>query len=45
MAAAAERAGAAGFEGMAVISAVGTRAWYRRLGFEDGELYQHRSLP
>jgi histone acetyltransferase (RNA polymerase elongator complex component) len=28
-----------------VISAVGTREWYRRLGFRDGELYQHRALP
>jgi len=23
---------------------VGTRAWYRRLGFEDVELYQPRRL-
>jgi len=41
---AAARAKAAGFEGLAVISAVGTRAWYRRLGFRDGALYQHRAL-
>jgi histone acetyltransferase (RNA polymerase elongator complex component) len=27
-----------------VISAAGTRAYYRGLGFEDGELYQHRDL-
>jgi histone acetyltransferase (RNA polymerase elongator complex component) len=26
-----------------VISAVGTRPYYRRLGFADGALYQHRS--
>jgi elongator complex protein 3 len=32
---------AAGFENVAVISAVGTRAYYRKLGFLDGELYQH----
>jgi elongator complex protein 3 len=38
------RAGADGFENLAVISAVGTRRWYRRLGFADGPLYQHRRL-
>ena len=38
------RAQEAGFESLAVISAIGTRGWYRRLGFEDGMLYQHRSL-
>jgi histone acetyltransferase (RNA polymerase elongator complex component) len=27
-----------------VISAVGTRPYYRRLGFADGDLYQHRTL-
>jgi histone acetyltransferase (RNA polymerase elongator complex component) len=27
-----------------VISAVGTRAYYRELGFSDGALYQHRTL-
>ena len=32
----------AGFERMAVISSVGTREYYRGLGFADGELYQHR---
>jgi len=42
--AAVERARAAGFADLAVISAIGTRPWYRRLGFEDGELYQHRSI-
>ncbi len=35
----------AGFTDLAVISAVGTRDYYRRLGFADGELYQHRRLP
>ncbi len=32
---------AAGFPDLAVISAVGTRDYYRQLGFQDGELYQH----
>ena len=32
-----------GREGVAVISAIGTRPYYRRLGFEDGPLFQHRS--
>jgi elongator complex protein 3 len=44
MEAAGERAAAAGHASLAVISAVGTREYYRRLGFEDGELYQRRSL-
>ncbi|MBI4817138.1 MAG: tRNA uridine(34) 5-carboxymethylaminomethyl modification radical SAM/GNAT enzyme Elp3 [Deltaproteobacteria bacterium] len=35
------RAEAAGFWKLSVISAVGTRPYYRGLGFEDGELYQH----
>jgi elongator complex protein 3 len=34
----------ADFENLAVISAVGTRPYYRELGFSDGPLYQHRSL-
>ncbi len=38
---AAEIAEAAGYAGLAVISSVGTRGWYRRLGFRDGGLYQH----
>jgi len=42
--AAAERARNAGFGDLAVISAVGTRSWYRRNGFRDGDLYQHLSL-
>lgn len=41
---AAERARAEGFRELAVISAIGTRDYYRGLGFEDGELYQHRKL-
>ncbi|HZQ07314.1 MAG TPA: tRNA uridine(34) 5-carboxymethylaminomethyl modification radical SAM/GNAT enzyme Elp3 [Anaerolineae bacterium] len=34
----------AGFKRMAVISAIGTREYYRKLGFELGELYVTRSL-
>lgn len=34
----------AGFSRMAVISSVGTREYYRRQGFSDGDLYQHRAL-
>lgn len=37
-------AAAAGFRDLAVISSVGTREYYRKLGFSDGELYQHRTL-
>ncbi len=37
-------AAGAGFGDLAVISSVGTRGYYRRLGFVDGELYQHRTL-
>lgn len=33
-----------GFSQLAVISAVGTREYYRCLGFSDGVLYQHLSL-
>lgn len=32
---------AAGFKRLSVISSVGTRAYYRRQGFQDGSLYQH----
>jgi elongator complex protein 3 len=39
-----ERAAAAGFSMLSVISAVGTRPYYERLGFHAGELYQHRSV-
>jgi elongator complex protein 3 len=34
----------AGYGRIAVISAVGTRPYYRRLGFTEGALYQHRTL-
>ncbi len=34
----------AGCRSLAVISSVGTREYYRRLGFTDGVLYQHRRL-
>ena len=37
-------AAAEGYERINVISAVGTRAYYRRLGFVDHGLYQQRSL-
>ncbi|MCP4040149.1 MAG: tRNA uridine(34) 5-carboxymethylaminomethyl modification radical SAM/GNAT enzyme Elp3 [bacterium] len=30
-----------GFHDLAVISAIGTRGYYRKLGFRDGALYQH----
>lgn len=35
---------AAGYPNLAVISAIGTREYYRKLGFTDGELYQHQNL-
>jgi len=41
---AAQLATQAGYEEMAVISAIGTRGYYRKLGFKDGVLYQHRAL-
>jgi len=34
-----------GYLQLAVISAVGTRAYYRQRGFRDGTLYQSRPLP
>lgn len=34
----------AGYEMLSVISAIGTRDYYRRQAFEDGLLYQHRKL-
>lgn len=34
----------AGHAQLSVISAVGTRGYYRERGFVDGELYQHRAL-
>jgi elongator complex protein 3 len=44
LAEAARLASAAGYDRLSVISAIGTRDYYRRQGFEDGELYQHRLL-
>ena len=41
---AARQASEAGYRSLAVISSVGTRAYYRDLGFEGGELYQHLDL-
>jgi elongator complex protein 3 len=41
---AAQLARDAGFEDLAVISAVGTRVYYRSHGFADGDYYQHRAL-
>jgi elongator complex protein 3 len=41
---AAEIAGERGYQHLAVISAVGTRAYYRKRGFSDGSLYQSRAL-
>jgi elongator complex protein 3 len=41
---AAALAAAHGFNDLAVISAVGTRPYYRKRDFTDGELYQHRAL-
>ncbi|MEN8182196.1 MAG: GNAT family N-acetyltransferase, partial [Myxococcota bacterium] len=38
------RADNEGYERLAVISAMGTRPYYRRLGFQDGVLYQHLAL-
>jgi elongator complex protein 3 len=34
----------ADYPGLSVISAIGTRAYYRRQGFIDGELYQHLEI-
>ena len=44
VAAASDAARRAGFARLSVISAVGTRGYYRARGFRDGVLYQHRSL-
>ncbi|WP_058271011.1 elongator complex protein 3 [Olsenella massiliensis] len=41
---AADVAREAGFDALTVISAVGTRGYYRRLGFDDAGLYQRRDL-
>lgn len=34
----------AGFKQVSVISAIGTREYYRKIGFTDGDLYQHYEL-
>ena len=41
---AADLARAAGYDTLSVISAIGTRDYYRKQGFVDGTLYQHRAL-
>jgi elongator complex protein 3 len=41
---AAEIAGERGYKKLAVISAIGTREYYRKRGFADGTLYQLREL-
>jgi elongator complex protein 3 len=41
---ASEIASSKGYQDLAVISSVGTRQYYRGLGFADGPLYQHLSL-
>ena len=41
---AAELARQAGFRRLAVISAVGTRRYYRGLGYRRGDLYMHKDL-
>ncbi len=41
---AAELAAQAGFVTLSVISAIGTRDYYRRQGFRDGSLYQHKPI-
>lgn len=33
-----------GYKKLSVISAIGTKEYYRRFGFTDGELYQHLNL-
>ncbi len=38
------QATAAGYTAVNVISAVGTRVYYRNLGFKDAGLYQKRAL-
>jgi elongator complex protein 3 len=40
-----EVAGSRGYRRMAIISALGTRGYYRRLGYELGENYMVKSLP
>jgi elongator complex protein 3 len=38
------RAKKKGYKNLAVISAIGTKGYYRKKGFSDGELYQHTEL-
>jgi len=42
---AAEIARERGYQRLAVISAVGTRDYYRKRGFGDSKLYQVKDLP
>ncbi|MCY3779435.1 MAG: tRNA uridine(34) 5-carboxymethylaminomethyl modification radical SAM/GNAT enzyme Elp3 [Chloroflexi bacterium] len=42
---AADIAAERGYQRLGVISAIGTREYYRKRGFVDGELYQLRDLP
>jgi len=35
---------AKGYKKLSVISSVGTKEYYRRSGFKDGDLYQHLKL-
>jgi len=44
MAEAKKRARKQGFKRLSVISAIGTREYYRKKGFSDGQLYQHMGL-
>jgi elongator complex protein 3 len=37
-------AGEHGYAKLAVISAVGTREYYRKKGFTDGDLYQFKTV-
>jgi elongator complex protein 3 len=38
------RASEAGYQRLVVISAIGTREYYRKQGFETGELYMGKEL-
>lgn len=37
-------ASAEGYKNLAVISAIGTQAYYQKQGFTQGPLYMHRSI-
>jgi len=41
---AARVAHSSGYSTLSVISAIGTRGYYRKQGFSDGDLYQHRPI-